>query len=148
MRASLIGLVVLSAALSGCDFFWHGGVSTFENVEEAGALGVAEPGAAVFNDADAWEAFWHEHVALSPAPPPPSIDFERRTAVGLFWGEHSGCRSAVEAVERVRRKGPHAAEVEVGALPDLGPCDAIVYPVQVITFRKAWSVEFVGDVPG
>ncbi len=146
MRVCLF--LALCVLLPACDFFWdHGDAIPFRNVEEAGHLNVEQPGTAVFNDADSWEAFWYEHVTASPTPLPPPIDFARRTAVGVFWDAQSGCDRRVEAVERVSRSAPHAVEVEVGPLPDLGPCDAIVQPVQVITFRKAQHVGFVGIVP-
>ena len=81
--------------------------------------------------------------------PVPEVDFDRQLVVGVFYGGslHGGCGGDVEVVEAVRSEGD-ALVVEVGPLPDLGPCRAIVYPAEmVVVDAKSWDVRFVGEVP-
>ncbi|PAP78411.1 hypothetical protein BSZ37_19275 [Rubrivirga marina] len=79
----------------------------------------------------------------------PTIDFDRQTVLGVFYGGsfHAGCRGNVETIEGIRLAGD-ALIVEVGPLPDLGPCRAIVYPSDMVVVNaRATSVRFVGAVP-
>ena len=154
MRYSFLCLLlVVCAAFPACDFWGHGGQTDtipFRNVEEAKYLSADSAGVYVFNDVATWEDFWSSHIVqtrLAAPLPAPAIDFERRTAVALFWSPQSGCHNEAEAVKRVERVGPQAARVVIGPLPDFGDCRAIVYPVQMITFRKSQRVTFAGVRP-
>ena len=81
--------------------------------------------------------------------PVPDVDFDRQLVVGVFYGGsfHGGCSGDVEVIESVRVDGG-ALVVEVGPLPDLGPCRAIVYPADmVVVDAQVPAVRFAGDVP-
>ncbi len=95
---------------------------------------------------DAWSALMDRMMTIRPQPAPP-VDFSRWTLAAIFWPETSGCFSAVEAVrEVVRRYG--RVEIRVGPLPDLGPCDAVQSPYQVIVFEKnGLPILFTGQSP-
>lgn len=157
MRSPFYLLLVACLAFPACDLIWGTGGSseplTFRSLDEAAYLSADSAGTVVFNDAASWRAFWREHGAWSDSTNTdslahaPAVDFSRRTAVGMFWSPRSGCDNLVEAVEEVVRTAPHVAEVEIGPLPDLGDCEALVYPVQVITFEKSRRVDFSGMLP-
>lgn len=120
---------------------------SFENLEEAEYLRVEEPGTSVFRDGAAWATFWEAHSTMAV----PSVDFDREMLIAVLWGEgYSGCSNSVEAISRVSVI-PVSSRivVEIGELPFLGPCDALVYPLQVIRVeRRDHTVTFAGEVPG
>jgi len=80
--------------------------------------------------------------------PPPQIDFNRDLLLGVFYGaHHSGCQSEVEVIEKVRYSFS-SIFVEVGELPDLGLCDAIVAPHHFATVpRRSGAVFFQDQAP-
>ena len=81
--------------------------------------------------------------------PLPDVDWDRQLVVGVFYGGslHGGCSGEVEVIRSVRADGG-ALVVDVGPLPDLGPCRAIVYPAQMaVVDARAPVVRFTGEVP-
>jgi len=125
---------------------------SFEQIEEARRLDVPEAKTVVIRTEAGWEDFWNRRIAVpegSGRLSPPSVDFDTKMVIGLFWGERSGCSSTVNAVQKITEKvGGIVVQVEDwtgGAI-----CQALVQPRQVIQTKKApKQVEFEGDaVPG
>ena len=144
-------LVLLALLPLGCDAF-EGDPVPFAAAPGPADLQVTAPRTAVFTDAPSWTVFWDAHVNGSDErgpTPAPAVDFSRYTLAAVFWGSgHVGCGSRVEAVRGVRERGG-AVEVEVGKLPPLGNCRAVVYPYQVVQVERAGApVRFTGRVPG
>ena len=156
MRNS-IALLFLSGALllASCDLFEseNGEPLLFQNVEDAEPLKVQTAHTAVFKNEAAWTAFWEEHVTQINADgeqvAPPKVNFAEDMLIAVFWGDngYAGCSFFAEAIEGVSAKS-QALTVEVGKLPDLGPCRMSVMPLQVIKVdRTEATVVFKGRVP-
>jgi len=118
--------------IPGCSIFEDDDpeMVAFTNVPEAEALFVVDPGSKTFRNADDWEAFWAAH-GYGPAP---VVDFAGSIVVAVFWGDrgYSGCTDYAEAIRRIERH-EQMLLVDIGPLPDLGACERIVRPVQVVT---------------
>ncbi len=143
MRYNFLLLAVLAAAPAGA----QSAPASYRDLPQAECLLVTEAGTRVFNTSTAWETFWNEHVICrsgSGQPlPPPEVDFTRETLAGVFFGgPFTGCSDRAAAVAGVR-SSPRLTVVAVGPLPDLGPCDALVYPLQVIAVPKTQRVRFL-----
>lgn len=140
-----LSILVSLIILAGCDFIAPAEPVSFTDVEEAVTVRVS--GTTVIHSESEWNAFWEQHGRSSS---PPEVNFKQQMVVGVFWGGsfHAGCRSEVDAIESVRRDG-NVLEVEVGPLPDLGPCRAVAYPFDLIIVNaRARRVRFEGKVPG
>ena len=152
-----LACLALLALLPACSLWsWEGdgdGPVDFEDVPGAEYLRVGQPGTAVFNDAEAWAAFWYDHInsfdGEGNPTPPPAIDFGRRTVAAVFAGDGwSGCTNYYPFVRSVTRRHS-TASVHVVFPPSLeGSCDALIEPLHVVAFEKARTVRFTGDVPG
>ncbi|MCH8961439.1 MAG: hypothetical protein IH820_08980 [Bacteroidetes bacterium] len=56
-------------------------------------------------------------------------------------------RVSVEAINTIIQRDGELV-VLVGLLPDLGPCDAVVYPIQMVQLDQTdLPVVYEGDVP-
>lgn len=149
----LLPYVLLSAVvLTGCDLLSSsesGDPVSFSNVERVENLRVRISGTTVIRSRSDWKTFWMKHEGDVPIP---TVDFNRQIVVGVFYGGslHGGCRSRVDVIRDVHQEG-EILSVEVGKLPDLGPCRMIVYPIDVVTVNvspsKALDVNFKGKVP-
>ncbi|MFQ5571118.1 MAG: hypothetical protein ACE5G0_15670 [Rhodothermales bacterium] len=145
---------VLLLAVGGCDTAAEEPPSLlpFQTIEDAAAFNVLEAGTAVIRDEATWRRLWELHWGVfdgtGARTPPPAVNFERHMLIAVFWGEgYSGCSNGVQAVKSVIWR-PDAIVVRVGPLPDLGPCDALVYPIQVIRVERFdLRVFFEGEVP-
>jgi hypothetical protein len=154
LLGSLVGIL-----LGGCDLLQDesgppGEPISYEWVKRGHGVQVYEAQTRVFRDSTSWARFWNEHINIFDENhdpyPPPSVDFDRRIIIGVYWGAfYVGCRVTyrIEAIE-----GIYDAEdrivVDIGPVPDLGPCRAKVYPTQVVTIpRPDKPVEFTGKVP-
>ena len=156
----MLRLLPLAAvlALAGCDALSSDEPVAYADVERAEALRVQVTGTTVtvIRDRSSWERFWSGHVGTAGPDgagiAAPEVDFERQTVVGVFYGGslHAGCGSSVDVVRSAREESG-AVEVEVGPLPDLGPCRAVVYPLDLVVLdvppSEALDVRFVGAVP-
>ncbi|UCE66599.1 MAG: hypothetical protein JSU85_00870 [Candidatus Zixiibacteriota bacterium] len=118
----------------------------YEDFTEASRLHVTSPGTFVFEDNDSWDSFCDEY--WGGGIPRPEVDFENNMIIGIFWGQTSGCYEWVNCVRTVFiRRG--VIEVHISPMPDLGDCEMIVYPMQVIKIRShELPVEFHGHFPG
>lgn len=152
-----IALLFLSGALllASCDLFGssNGEPLPFQNVKDAEPLKVQTAHTAVFRSEAAWTAFWEEHVtrinANGEQVAPPAVDFDEDMLIAVFWGDkgYAGCSFFAEAIKSVSAESK-ALTVEVGKLPDLGPCQMLVMPLQVIKVgRTETTVAFKGHVP-
>lgn len=141
-----VALLLAALALAGCD--------AFESSEPVAFARVALPaspmlvnGTTVIRDEYRLDAFTRREDGSRITVP--DIDFDRQMVVGVFYGGsfHAGCRADVETIETVHVQGD-ALVVEVGPLPDLGPCRGVVYPAEmVVVDARADDVRFVGAVP-
>lgn len=143
--------------LIGCDLFQNedpdrGEPVSYERVEKAGGLHVRKAQTRVFRDSASWIQFWNEHVSAFDENheliSPPSVDFDRREIVAVFWGcFYGGCRRSVNAIKGIYNTGDQI-EVNIGSLPDLGPCRAIQLPLQVASIPDSEKpIEFTGKIP-
>jgi hypothetical protein len=156
MRNS-IALLFLSGALllASCDLFGseNGEPLVFQNVEDAEPLKVQNAQTAVFKSEAAWTVFWEEHVMQINADgepiAPPEVNFAENMLIAVFWGNngYAGCSFFAEAIKGVSAQSD-ALIVEIGKLPDLGPCRMSVMPLHVIKVeRTEATVVFKGRVP-
>ena len=118
----------------------------------AAPLDVAAPSTVVIRDQPAWDAFWQAHAPGGGVAP--AVDFSQKMLIGVFWGAgYSGCTQYVSAIDSVnlRIDGVNTTgviEVEVGALPGLGNCLTLVFPLQMIEIdTTSTPVDFIGMVP-
>ena len=124
----------------------------FTDFIAAQPLEVTTPGTQVFKDQATWDAFWQMHAPL--AGPAPVLDFTQDMLIAVFWGtQNSGCFDFVDAIVNVRARVDAintlgVIEVDIGPLPNLGSCAALVNPLQVVTVEATITpVVFVGMVP-
>jgi hypothetical protein len=136
----------------GCDLLSSGESGepvSFSNVEREENMRVRISGTTVIRSRADWETFWKKHGGEGPVP---TVDFNHQTILGVFYGGslRGGCRSRVDVIREVRHKG-ETLSVEVGKLPDLGPCRMVVYPIDVVAVEvppsQALDVDFRGQVP-
>ena len=143
-KAAALSLVAL--ALAGCDAFSLDEPVPFERLALPTSA-VFVNGTTVIRDQTRLESFArYQGGDLAPVP---EVDFERQLVVGVFYGGsfHAGCSGDVEVVEAVRLEGDRLV-VEIGPLPDLGPCRAVVYPAEmVVVDAESFDVRFAGEVP-
>ena len=152
-------LIASVAGLGGCDLTQDesgppGEPVSYDWVTRGYGTRVYEAQTRVFRDSLTWVQFWDEHVNLydqnHEAYPAPSVDFDRRIIIGVYWGHfYSGCQTInrIEAIEGIYDAGNRIV-VDVGPVPDLGACRLLVYPTQVVSIpRPDKPVEFTGKVP-
>jgi hypothetical protein len=126
----------------------------FEDIEAARSFTVTTPGTAVIKDdaawTDLWEQYWNTYDGQGRKTPPPRIAFDEEMVLAVFYGSgYSGCSNRVDVIEDVVHTWKRI-EVRIGSLSfdDLGPCTAIVYPLQMVKVRRSGlPVVFVGDIP-
>lgn len=155
LSSLLVLLISFSFLLTACDLFRddsEGQSFSFERIEEARHLEVPEAKTVVLRTEAGWENFWNRWIAVpegSDRLPAPSVDFDKKMVIGLFWGERSGCSSTVNAVQKITEKvGGIVVQVEDWTGGTI--CQALVQPRQVIQTKKApKQVKFEGSaVPG
>jgi hypothetical protein len=147
-RRSLPPILAMLVVTAGCHVFdddRYARIVPFERVGESGVLAVTEPDARVFLDEVDWQTFWAAHRGGDA----PAVDFQREMVIGLFWGRgYSGCTNLAEAIREIR-EGDGRVVVEVDPLNDLGLCDMIVLPNQVVRLERIDKpIQFEGAVPG
>jgi hypothetical protein len=113
-------------------------------MEEAAHLCVPEASMRVYRDEAGWQEFWEQN-SLEPAP---EVEFGREMVAGLFWGGgYSGCSNRADAVRSVTELSSEV-KVNVDPLSDLGDCEMIVCPAQLIRLpRINKPFRFIGEVP-
>lgn len=124
----------------------------FENFTEAEYFRVQYPATVVIKDDAAWNQLWEDYWTRQDSlgrTPPPAVNFEEDMVIAVFWGcGYSGCYWWVEAIERIIIRSGRI-EVHIAPLPDLGDCEMIVCPIQVVKLEKSdFPVVFLGDVTG
>ncbi len=152
LLGSLVGLLLM-----GCDLLRNGDSDrgepvSYEQVEKAGGLHVRKAQTRVFRDSASWIQFWNKHVSAFDENheliSPPSVDFDRREIVAVFWGcFYGGCRRSVNAIEGIYNAG-NQIEVSIGSLPDLGACRMVQLPLQVVSIPESEKpIDFTGKIP-
>jgi len=92
----------------------------------------------VFTDADCWRAFWKKHGIKAP-----DVDFRTNWAAAVFLGPKPdpGYGVQISSIAYDEVKGRVIMRVtELQPDPDMGYAAVVVYPGDVVVFRK--SVEF------
>ena len=149
----VLGLAAALLLAPACELFDDdddsGETIPFTSLAEVDCLAVLEPGTETFRSADDWEPFWLDHTICTdgsgdPLKPPP-VDFATQMLLAVHWGAgYAGCSSSVEAIREIRRRDGRL-EVQVGPLPDLGDCERVVHPIQVVRLeRSEGPVVFLG----
>ncbi len=152
-KISLISFVVIMLGqISSCSNPAEVTPLPFENLTEAEYFRVRYPATVVIKDDAAWNQLWEDYWTKQDSlgrTPPPAVDFEEDMVIAVFWGcNHGGCYFWADAIERIITRSGRI-EVHVGPLPDLGYCDMVVCPLQVVRMRKSeFPVVFIGDVTG
>ncbi len=99
----------------------------------------------VFTDRKTWTEFWDSHTNAyinDRRAPAPEVDFSRYMLVGIFFGQDSGCQTIVSSVSRVETDS-EGIHIIFHQIHNLGLCDMVVYPQQVIQIpRSALPVLF------
>lgn len=135
---------------------WQCGHSTFDlpdtedlpvtTLEKTEGFRVPTAGHVVIRDSTKYARFVERYWVRDDTPP--EIDFSQNQLLGVFYGAHySGCQSEVEVIDKVRYF-VSSMFVEVGDLPDLGLCEAIVAPHQfAVVPSRMGTVFFQGQAP-
>ncbi len=149
-------LLLWALAWAGCDRAPleepYPSVIPFETIAGADGFVLTRPGTQVFHEEPFWRTLWGTTWSITDGQgvktPPPEIDFDRKMVIAVFWGEgYSGCSNGVEAINTIIQRDGEIV-VLVVLLPDLGPCDAVVYPIQMVQLDQTdLPVVFEGDVP-
>lgn len=127
-------------------------VIAFETIAGADGFVLTRPGVLVLREEAAYRILWEETWGITNGQglktPPPEIDFGHKMVIAVFWGGgHSGCSSSVEAITTIIQRDGELV-VLIGALPDLGPCDALVHPIQMVQLDQSdLPVVFEGEAP-
>ena len=162
MRTSALTWVLASIlALAGCDQLGTEREETFvvapvafTSFEDVESLTRGNAGVAVLRDQAGLDRFFVVHSPEEDPATAPAFDFGQQMLLAVYWDSgYTGCANRVEAIETVLLRtyfdgrSPQL-EVRVGPLPDLGPCDAEVFPIQMIAVeRNDETVLFGGDLP-
>ena len=159
MPRFILTIVALSAILAfkgcGCSDSTNTGGSgddgspvPFENYVHQCAFTVMFPETAVYRDDAAWTQLWAENCGAFELP---VIDFESEMIVGVYYGgsSYSGCQNWAEVIESITAT-EEEIRVELIELDDdqLGHCDGMVYPMQLVKIAKSdLPVVFTGVLP-
>jgi hypothetical protein len=145
-RRLALPLVLAGLALAGCHLFdaEEKIPVPFESMEEAAYLCVSEASTRVFRDEAEWQEFWEQNSAEQA----PEVEFGRETVAGIFYGGgYSGCSNRADVVRSVTELTSEV-KVDVDPLNDLGDCEMIVCPAQLIRLpRIDKPFRFIGEVP-
>ena len=94
--------------------------------------------------------YWNSTDGDGNKTPPPEINFDEKTVIGIFWGNdcsYSGCTNESPSIEKVFIT-TDTIYVKVGELVDLGPCAACVDPLHLIEIDKfELPTKFIGLIP-
>lgn len=150
---NIISFLIAVTMLVTCgDNPTEGLAGIYENFTEAQHYDVPESGIRIFTDNEAWLEFHDRYWNLydnTGKTDPPEVDFENETVIGVFWGARpQGCYNWVNCLNVIYVNG-NFMQIYIAPLPDLGWCDVIVHPLQVIKVRMTdIHVEFTGNLPG
>jgi hypothetical protein len=94
------------------------------------------------------EAEWKKIFSTNSQSYKQKIDFDKSMVICISWGiSFSGCYDEVETIKLIEMRADEI-EVVLGPLPDLGPCEMVVYPTELIVIEKSkLPVRFSGPVP-
>lgn len=149
----LVGVITIIACQSSKNMAKQSQSIEFANIAEARSFNVPESGTSVIKSQQEWkewwEKYWNRFSGTGEKALPPDVDFKNRMVVGVYWGEgHSGCSNGVNVIRGIERI-EDSLIVTVGELPDLGPCDMVVYPIQMVEIPAMdLPIRFLGAVPG
>lgn len=154
-QSLLYSISMILIVLGACDSPTANGTSIpFENIEAAPNFRIPFAGTEVIQDSTRlvylWEHYWNRYNEHGEKTPLPYIDFEKKMVLAVFYGSgYSGCSDVVGIIEDVIKKSG-IIEVHIGVLhiEDLGPCDAVINPLQMVKIERSDSpVIFKGEIP-
>lgn len=141
--------------------FWHGEdepcdepleFMPFNTIDKGEHSGIQEYYEAVINDPETWERVWQDHMSwIQPSPPPPPIDFERHTVLGIWIGERpsNNHHATITEVYYDPCEDLVTAHYDYTPYEACGPLDVITHPFHIVILPKFdWPVYFAGhEVP-
>lgn len=135
-RFYFIVLIILAPNFIACNS--NPGNSTdieFENLDIARYITPGEEGATVIRNLAEWDYFLSKHYYGDMVIEPP-VNFEEKTIIAVYWGcGYSGCANITESIKSVRLK-PNVVVVDVGPVSDLGSCEMVVCPIQMVVIDR------------
>ena len=107
----------------------------FESLELARYITPNDSGTAVIKNVDEWNSFLEENY-FADMPLDPPVDFEEEIIIAVFWGcNYSGCNNITESIKSIQLTSS-GIEVNVSPLSDLGDCQMIVCPIQMVKMDR------------
>lgn len=149
----LLGGIAIFACQSSKNIAIQSKPIDFRNIDEAGNYNVTQRGISIIKNQEEWmelwQKYWNRFSGTGEKTPPPAVDFENRIVIVVHWGQgYSGCSNGVDVIQRIERI-EDSVNVVIGELPDLGPCDMDVYPIQMVEIPTTdLPVRFSGATPG
>lgn len=124
---------------------WREDIVPFTTIAQGTSSGITTATRTVIRDQGAWARLWTEHTArLTPAPPPPPVDFSREMVVGVFAEEQRTGGFEIE-IQQIKQ-GPEGITVqyrERGPSPGALVTQAFTQPYHIVRLpRLAGSVTF------
>ena len=149
MRNRMILSIVMALFLS-CNDINERFELQFSNVQRYGSFVFSNKGTTVINNIDDYNALWDNwnNYDSDGKTPLPQINFYSLMIIVIHYGSgYSGCTSEVDVIESIETDN-EKIYITIGELPDLGPCDALVYPLQMVQLKKSsMVVVFKGNIP-
>ena len=117
---------------------------SFETVLNNSYSGITGPELLSIRDAGEWPRTWERlHAGLSPVPPLPAVDFDRRMLLLAALGSRANGCFAVEITDiSLKRSGEIEIEVmEDEPGPACGCTQAVTNPVHVVSLERVDAYE-------
>lgn len=124
----------------------------FVDINEARSFDVPESGTSVIKSetelTEWWQKYWNQFSGSGEKTSPPEVDFNKEMIIVIHWGRgYSGCSNKVNVIREIN-KSKDSLNVIVDNLPDLGPCDMEVSPIQMVKIPLMdLPVKFTGSIP-
>ncbi|MBD3168205.1 MAG: hypothetical protein GF307_01900 [candidate division Zixibacteria bacterium] len=135
-RFYFITLIILVLSFSACNSNpgkWND--VEFENLDIARYITPDDEGTTVIRNLDEWDYFISKNYYGDMVIEPP-VNFDDKFIIAVYWGcGYGGCTNMTESIESVRFK-PGKIVVDVGPLSDLGSCEMVVCPIQMVAIDR------------
>ncbi len=120
------------------------GVVEFSRLKDIQSFEMLPKGTMVIRTKEEWKKIF----STNPQDYKQKIDFDESMVICISWGiSFSGCYDEVETIKLIEMRADEV-EVVLGPLPDLGPCEMVVYPTELVVIEKSkLPVRFSGPVP-
>ncbi len=122
----------------------------YVNVENYGSFCIGEKGTTVIKDSSDFNALWAawNNYADGGKSSLPYINFDSQMVIVVHYGVYyQGCTNAVEVIKSIETDGDKIF-INIGDLPNLGLCDAGVYPLHMVQLESLeMDIIFEGKIP-